>query len=126
MSAFHPLRTLASNERLRPMNTRVVFLVGSLLLAGVVAAVASTRPEATATIWFHGSQASLTTLSAEATRCGLLQTRIEKIGRFLTLTVETSGPADPRATCLVRWVLDHPEAKIGFLGNQAVASRSRP
>ena len=77
-------------------------------------------------IRFHGSKAALTRLSAEASKCGLLQTKIEKIGRFLALTVQTSGPTDPRTTCLIGWVLDHPEARIGFLGNQALAAESRP
>jgi len=98
-------------------------LLGGLALA---IAIASTGPEPTGQIRFHGSEASLTTLAAEAKECGLQKAKIEKIGRFLALTVDTSGLVDPRASCLVRWVLDHPEAKIGFLGNQAFASESKP
>ena len=128
MSAFHPLRTLARGERLRSMSTRAVILIGSLLLGGfaVVIAMVIANPEPTGTIRFHGSEASLTNLSAEATRCGLRQTKIERIGKFLAFTVQTSGPAYPGAACLVRWVLAHPDAKIGFLGNQASANASSP
>lgn len=127
-SAFDALQTLARGGRLRQMSTRALLLIGSLLLGGfaVAVVVANTAPEPTGTIVFHGSERSLTILSAEATRCGLRQTKVEKIGKFLALTVRTSGVADTRATCLVRWVLAHPEAKIGFLGNQALASESKP
>ena len=103
---------------------KALLLIGSLLLGAFVmeVAVANSAPKPTGTIGFHGSQASLSLLSAEATRCGLFQSKVERIGKFLTLTVKTSGFADPHVACLVQWVLSHPEAKVGFIGNEAFAT----
>ena len=109
------------------MSTRALLLIGSLLLGGFTVAVAIARSgrEPVGTIGFHGSEASLKLLSAEARRCGLPDAKIERIGKFLALMVQTSGPADSRATCVVQWVFAHPEAKIGFLGNQAFTAEDR-
>ena len=102
---------------------RKASLIGSLLVAGVAAGYTLTghRKAPTGTMMFHSSEASLALLSAEAKRCGLRHMKTETIGRFLALVVETPI-ADPRADCLIRWILAHPEADIGFLGNQAVAT----
>jgi hypothetical protein len=109
------------------MGTRALPVIGSLLLVGfaVAVAIARTETEPEGTIAFHGSEASLNLLSVEAQRCGLPNAKIQRIGKFLALTVQTSGPADSRATCVVEWVLAHPEAKIGFLGNQAFTGEDR-
>ena len=127
MAAFDPLRTLGRGETLRQMSTRALFLIGSLLLGGLAAAVAiaSAEPEREGGIAFHGSEASLNLLSVEAKRCGFPKPKIERLGKFLALVVQTSGPADRRATCLVVWVFAHPEAKIGLLGNQAFTGEDR-
>ena len=83
------------------------------------------KQEREGTIAFHGSEASLNLLSVEAKRCGFLKPKIERLVKFLALVVQTSEPADRRATCLVVWVFAHPEAKIGLLGNQAFTGEDR-
>ena len=110
------------------MSTKALLLIGSLLLGGfaVAVAIASATTEPEGTIAFHGSESSLRLLSVEGQRCGLPKPKIERVGKFLTLVVHTSVPADGRATCVVKWVLAHPEAKIGFLGNQAFVGEETP
>jgi hypothetical protein len=127
LAACKQLQTTHRHERLRSMGRKMILTIGSLLLGAVALAmgVAGTRPEPMQAISFHGSRASLTTLSAEAAKCGLRKTKIERIGRFLALTVYTAGITDESGTCLVRWVLAHPEAGIGFLGNQAFANERK-
>ena len=109
------------------MSTRAVLLIGSLVLCGFAVAVvlANTETEPEGMMGFHGSEASLKLLAAEAQRCGLPNAKIERTGKFLALMIRTAGPADSRASCVLKWVFGHPEAKIGLLGNQALASESR-
>jgi hypothetical protein len=78
------------------------------------------------TVPFSGSEASLKVLSAEAKRCGISNAKLERIGTFLALTVQTSGPSDAGYQCLVGWVFAHPESKIGFLGNEAFSAQTKP
>lgn len=109
------------------MGRKFVFTVCILALAGA-AAMAFARPDSKhpTAIRFHGTEGALKRLQAEAASFGFRQWKIEPIGGFLALTVETARIGDNRAACLVEWVFSHPEAKIGFLGNQAVVGKAGP
>ena len=110
------------------MASKISLIAGSLLIVGVavVLALALSAPEAMSTVRFSGSEASLKALSVEAKLCGISDAKVERIGKFLALTVQTTGPSDAGFECLVGWVLAHPQSKIGFLGNGPSSTQTKP
>ena len=97
----------------------------ALVAAAGLAACATPAREPPFTLPFvalvGGSEAGLARFEAAARGCGadvrsIPRTRSRRIGIYR----DPADPSrDPRIECALRWLVDHPEEELGFVGNEA-------
>lgn len=68
-----------------------------------------------------GSEAGLARFEAAARACGADVRSIPLThSRWVGIRIDPAAPpGDPRIDCALRWIADHPEEELGFVGNEA-------